>query len=493
MTNKTYVLRGGGQGEELAVAQTAALFGLAAANEAGDWRNKAVVIYHQFLQDGQGTASICELFYHTPDGPRYAARRDYDADCSDLRQRRWLLRLNLYWLLQAVTGGKPNAWGILAGVKPAKLVHRLLDQGCSASSVVQSLQQTFALQPEKARLLTGIALRQRPFLLNSGPERNVSIYIGIPFCPSRCLYCSFPAYAIPAADSVQAFLRALFTDMAAAAATVARYGLAVQSVYIGGGTPTSLQERDLEALLALTAELFAGPATEFTVEAGRPDSLNDVKIELLRAYKVSRVSVNPQTMQQKTLKLIGRMHSVQDIIDTFGKIRACNIAAVNMDVIAGLPGETAADMADSMRQIAALKPDNLTVHTLALKRGSRLSEAAGRYKTPDAAVTAAMLHIAGHTARELGMRPYYLYRQKRMAGNLENVGYALPGTECVYNIQVLAERQTILGIGPAAATKAVRPGGLTAYYHPKDLATYISTLPDRLQKRDALLAAALVT
>jgi oxygen-independent coproporphyrinogen-3 oxidase len=167
------------------------------------------------------------------------------------------------------------------------------------------------------------------------------------------------------------------------------------------------------------------------------------------------------------------------------------IPVVNMDVIAGLPGENAEDMADTLRQIAALKPDNLTVHTLALKRGSRLSESVEAYEAPDAATTAEMLALADQTARNLGMQPYYLYRQKRMAGNLENVGYSLPGKECIYNIQVIDERQTILGIGPAATTKVVEPCGLTNYYQPKDISTYINSLPDRLQKRNALLAAAL--
>jgi oxygen-independent coproporphyrinogen-3 oxidase len=279
--------------------------------------------------------------------------------------------------------------------------------------------------------------------------------------------------------------------MAAARESLSRYGLSVQSIYIGGGTPTSLKLADLDALLARTVTLFAGEATEFTVEAGRPDSLDDAKIELLAGYGVTRVSVNPQTMQQKTLKLIGRMHSVQDIICVFGKIRMVKIPVVNMDVIAGLPGENAEDMADTLRQIAALKPVNLTVHTLALKRGSRLSESVEAYEAPDAATTAEMLALADQTARNLGMQPYFLYRQKKMAGNLENVGYSLPGKECIYNIQVIDERQTILGIGPAATTKVVEPCGLTNYYQPKDISTYINSLPDRLQKRNALLAAAL--
>jgi oxygen-independent coproporphyrinogen-3 oxidase len=476
--------------------QVTALFAISAAagrlDEISQLPADTILIYHRFIPSGTGTVSICEIFYRTEQGLRYAARRDYANDCTSLRQQRWLARLNLYYLLINITGQTPNPWGILSGVRPAKLVHRMLDQGRTLETILKSLKQEFALQPEKAQLVTGVALRQRPFLLRPEELANkVSVYIGIPFCPTRCLYCSFPAYVLPGEEATQAFLTALFADMAAAKEALSRYGLSVQTVYIGGGTPTSLALTDLDALLAQAVTLFAGEAAEFTVEAGRPDSLDDAKIRLLVDYGVTRVSVNPQTMQQKTLKLIGRMHSVQDIICIFEKIRICNIPVVNMDIIAGLPGECETDMADTLRQIAALKPDNLTVHTLALKRGSRLCESVEAYEAPDAVVTAKMLSLADQTAKNLGMQPYYLYRQKRMAGNLENIGYSLPGKECIYNIQVIEERQTILGIGPSATTKVVQPCGLTNYYHPKDISTYINTLPDRLQKRNALLAAAL--
>ena len=494
--NRRYILRGAGQGVELAVTQVTALFAMNAvatwSDEISQLPTDTFLIYHHFVSQKTGTSSICEVFYRTEQGLRYAARRDYADDCTDLRQQRWLARLNLYHLLIEITGQASNPWGILSGIRPAKLVHRMLDQGRTPETVLKSLTQDFALQPEKAQLVTGVALRQRPFLLRPEELANkVSIYIGIPFCPTRCLYCSFPANVLPGEEATQAFLTALFADMAAAREALSRYGLSVQTVYIGGGTPTSLTLPDLDALLAKTVTLFAGEATEFTVEAGRPDSLDDAKIRLLVDYGVNRVSVNPQTMQQKTLKLIGRMHSVQDIICVFGKIRMCNIPVINMDIIAGLPGESVGDMADTLRQITALKPDSLTVHTLALKRGSRLSESVEAYEMPDALVTAEMLSLADQTAKNLGMLPYYLYRQKRMAGNLENIGYSLPGKECIYNIQVIEERQTILGIGPAATTKVVQPCGLTNYYQPKDISTYINTLPNRLQKRNALLAAAL--
>lgn len=495
--NRSYILRGSGRGEELAVSQVAALFAMridsAWSDRIHNLPENTFLIYHQFTFYRTGTASICEVFYQTKQGLRYAARREYADDCSDLSRQRWLVRINLYHLIISITGEHLLPWGILSGVRPTKLVHRMLDRGLTTDRICETLTHDFALQSEKARLITKVALRQRPHLPNSAEQtKKVSIYIGIPFCPTRCLYCSFPGFVLPGKEATQTFLTSLFADMAAARKCLDLYGLSVQTVYIGGGTPTSLTSRDLDALLAQTVTMFAGEATEFTVEAGRPDSLDETKIRLLVDYHVNRVSVNPQTMQQKTLKLIGRMHSVQDIICIFEKIRMCNIPVINMDVIAGLPGEGIHEMIDTMRQIAALKPDNLTAHTLALKRGSRLSEFKD-YELPDAAITADMLAVAEETAATLGMLPYYLYRQKKMAGNLENVGYALPGTECLYNIQIIEERQTILGIGPAATTKVVQPGAVTSFYHPKDISTYIQTLSDRLQKRDAVLAAAFAT
>lgn len=493
--NKSYTLYSAGNGEELAVAQVAALFAMSRAqgepigiDRMGD---DGVIIYHRLYPDGDGTASLCEVFYRDAYGLRYAARREWGITHSELRQERWLIRLNLFRLLCEITGSNPNPWGILSGVRPGKVVHRMLDANIVPNAIVDSLTTDFALRPDKARLVTEVALWQRPFLLNTEQTRSrVSIYIGIPFCPTRCLYCSFPAYVLPCDEEVDRFLQTLFAEMVAAHESLERLGLSVDTVYVGGGTPTSLPASSFDALLNRTVELFAAGAKEFTVEAGRPDSLSDEKINALARYGVTRVSVNPQTMQQKTLKLIGRMHSIQDIINVFGKIRLVNIPVVNMDIIAGLPGETLDDMSDTLRQICDLSPDNLTVHTLALKRGSRLSETVDRYSAPDADMTAKMLGNAAEAAEELGMKPYYLYRQKKMAGNLENVGYSIPGKECVYNIQVIEERQTIIGIGPAATTKVLRPGGLTNFFHPKDILTYIKTLDDRISRRDRLLDAA---
>ena len=413
---------------------------------------------------------------------------------------RRLVRLTLLKLMGHITGHNPGPWGILRGVRPTKIVHKLLDQGFSRPEITARLIKEYAATPMKAELVTDIAVYQRPFIATPDKPvagKKVSIYVGIPFCPSRCLYCSFPAYVLPERrEQLDAFLRAITKDIKSAASLLAKFNLSVENIYVGGGTPTSLAATDLSNLLALIQQGFCGPQTrEFTVEAGRPDSINDEKIDVLRHYGINRVSINPQTMQDKTLKEIGRRHTVQDIIDVFAKIRHAGIPVVNMDVIAGLPGENQADMENTMRQIALLNPENITVHTLALKRGSILKESLNSgvmtvQALPNEEITQAMLRTAAAYTASMNMHPYYLYRQKYMTGNLENVGYAKPNTDCLYNIQIMEARQTIIGIGPAAGTKAVNPSNwrLQSSYNAKDVVSYIRNLDIYLSERHTLLS-----
>ena len=412
---------------------------------------------------------------------------------------RRLVRLNILKLMSQITGHHPGPWGILRGVRPTKIVHKLLDQGFTHTDIAARLTSEYALSPAKGELITGIAIHQRPFIATPDKQpsgRKVSIYVGIPYCPSRCLYCSFPAYILPEREQLNGFLQALTKDIEGAACSLAAFNLSVESIYVGGGTPTSLPASDLSGLLALITQRFCGAQTkEFTVEAGRPDSINDEKIAVLRQYGINRVSINPQTMQDKTLKQIGRRHTVQDIIDVFAKIRQAGIPVINMDVIAGLPGESLTDMESTMQQIALLNPENITVHTLALKRGSLLKDSlhAGLMTgqaLPDEQTTQAMLHTAALYTASMNMHPYYLYRQKYMTGNLENVGYAKPGTDCLYNMQIMEERQTIIGVGPAAGTKAVNPSHwrLQSSYNAKDLGSYIKNLDIYLSERHTLLS-----
>ncbi|MEG6585599.1 coproporphyrinogen dehydrogenase HemZ [Dendrosporobacter sp. 1207_IL3150] len=407
-----------------------------------------------------------------------------------------LVKLNILNAMKSLTNYNPSSWGILRGIRPTKVVHRMMDAGLDCEETVNSLKTDYGIERSKAELITDIALRQRPFLLPSDQAKNtVSVYVGIPFCPTKCLYCSFPSYILPGPEKATWFLGALAKEIKAIQYIIKKLNLKVQTVYVGGGTPTSLNSSQFEEMLTYVKNaLISSEVCEFTVEAGRPDSLDDDKIAVMRRLGVTRVSVNPQTMQEKTLKLIGRMHTARDIINLFEKIRQAGIPIINMDVIVGLPGENQSMIADTMRKISELQPDNLTIHTLAIKRGSLLKTNIMEHELPNEEVTQEMLSIATDFAFKMKMVPYYLYRQKYMSGNLENVGYSRPGAECLYNIQIMEERQTILGIGPAATTKIVNTNdwSLESFFNAKDLTTYVSKLDDCINTRFKLLERAFV-
>ncbi|MBU2700904.1 oxygen-independent coproporphyrinogen-3 oxidase [Sporomusaceae bacterium BoRhaA] len=404
-------------------------------------------------------------------------------------------RLNTFHLLTEFTGCSPTPWGILKGVRPTKIAHRLLDEGRPEADVLRIFCDEYAVSAAKARLVTDIALRQRSVLTYNNSQK-ISVYVGIPFCPSRCFYCSFPGMALPQPDAVKNFLTALHADICDASQSIVRHGFEVESIYVGGGTPTSLATADLEQVLVWIEQHLKGPKTkEITVEAGRPDSLNHDKIRLLGAHDVTRVSVNPQSMQQKTLKRIGRNHTIQDIINIFMEFRSVTKCLINMDVIAGLPGETLADMTDTLEKIRQLNPDNLTVHTLSVKRGSNLQSLLVTdplftlEDLPEPSVVTRMIDKAASVAASMHMKPYYLYRQKNMVGNLENVGYAKEPHLSYYNIQMMEERQTVIGIGPGATTKAVvdKTHRLKSCYHAKNVVYYQKDLDRYLAKRRTLL------
>ncbi len=406
-----------------------------------------------------------------------------------------LIKLNVLSAMRKLCNPDAAPWGILRGIRPTKIIHRFLDKGLHGEAAMKKLENDYGVDHEKATLITDIALRQRKFLLS--PEqikRTVSVYIGIPYCPSKCLYCSFPAYILPGQQQVNLFLQSLQREINAVAAMIRHYHLTVQSVYVGGGTPTSLHSAQFSELLSLIQQSFVMAETEeFTVEAGRPDSVDQDKIAAMCKLGVTRVSVNPQSMQEKTLKLIGRKHTTRDIINLFQKIRHTGIPVINMDVIVGLPGEDEKVMMNTMEQISELNPDNLTIHTLALKKGSLLKSNLVDYKLPDEHTTQQMLEVATAFASKMQMKPYYLYRQKYMKGNLENVGYSKPGAECLYNIQMMEERQTIFGIGPAATTKVIQTTdwSLKNIFNAKDISTYSHKIDDTNQRCCQLLAESL--
>lgn len=391
-------------------------------------------------------------------------------------------------LRQAVRRSLVMPWGILTGVRPGKLAHKLLDSGLSCDELPQYLERHYLLPHGQAQLLTEICLRQRQLL--PAAEKQVGIYIGIPFCPTRCSYCSFPSGIVPLEEELQQkFLNFIEQDMLTVVQLLSMYSLNVTAVYIGGGTPTSLSETAFARLIALTARHLLLPGVrEFTVEAGRPDCFSAEKLKVMEACGVNRISVNPQTLHDKTLKAIGRSHTVQDFYRSYDLVRHSGIKTVNTDLIIGLPGETADDVRASLDGIRALAPDNLTVHTLTLKKSAPIFGA--QFSSLTAEDAEALVAYGSETAAAMGMLPYYLYRQHYMLGNLANIGYAASGSASLYNIQMMEERHVVLGIGPASATKVPQADGhhLKKLNMPKDIGTYTGNLPQLAHKRSLLFA-----
>jgi len=386
-------------------------------------------------------------------------------------------------------------WGLLSGVRPAKIVHRRLDQGEHPQDILQYLINRYEVSPSKAKLLIEVAMNNRcwvPGPATAEAERlQVSLYLGITYCSTRCAYCSFPSALLPVdEEQIVCLLEAIGQDIQAVVKLLSTCGLTVRTLYIGGGTPTCLPDKLFAQLMIRLASAFDIAALqEFTVEAGRPDSISPEKLQFMRQAGATRISVNPQTMKQSTLDRIGRRHEAQQTVDAFRMVRAAGFERVNMDLIAGLPGETAADVKSSLTQVLVQKPENITVHTLALKRGTELTGRQAASDLPEPTAVRLMVEQSALQIKEAGMIPYYLYRQKNSPGNLENVGYAKPGSECVYNIDMIEERRTIIGMGPSAASKAVVPNGwrLDSCHFPKDIPTYIRRIGELAHKREQLI------
>lgn len=376
----------------------------------------------------------------------------------------------------------PLPWGSLTGIRPTRLL-RDLEASYGKNGALNMMSREFDVSEEKLALAERIVNVQRPILASAGGN-DIDIYIGIPFCRTRCLYCSFASELRTRRTDMAGYLAALKKDIDKGAALVKDLGLRVRACYVGGGTPTILTEDELSDLLYHAASAYDfKDGMEFTVEAGRPDTITDAKLSILKNCGVNRISVNPQTMNDRTLIAVGRDHTSRDVAICFNKAREVGFDSINMDLIAGLPGETAEDMQRTVDAIAELSPDCLTVHTLAIKRSSRLHEQLPRYQLPPVAEVEKMIAIGAKAAADMGMVPYYMYRQKYMAGNMENVGYSKPDKICLYNIDMMEDSLSILANGAGAMTKRVFPDGhrIERVPNPKDIATYIAKI-DRLDE-----------
>ena len=382
--------------------------------------------------------------------------------------------------------GHDLPWGSLTGVRPVKLPTKALLEGATPAQAERELAKTYHVAPIRRALAMDCAAQSIKAARSLSPD-EVSLYLGIPFCPSRCVYCSFISAAVgQCLPLVEPFVDALCQEIQATAQLLRRTGHNLRTVYMGGGTPTTLTAPQLDAVLtALETHLDLSRCTEFTVEAGRPDTITPEKLSVLASHGVGRVSVNPQSMNDSVLEQMGRPHTGDDIRRAYAQVRAAGNFTVNMDLIAGLPGDTPAGFARSLQEVIDLAPENITVHTLALKKGSHLTE--NPQALPTDAQVETMLDATWTALRAAGYTPYYLYRQKYMSGSFENVGWAKPGTESLYNIAMMEELHSILALGGGAVTKLIYPSGkITRHPNPKYPKEYIERIGQIIEERLSL-------
>lgn len=347
-------------------------------------------------------------------------------------------------------------WGILTGIRPVKIVHTLLDQGMDDEAIRENLKKNYLVYDEKIDLALDIAKRERSFIYPID-KNKISLYVSIPFCPTRCYYCSFPANPLKQFGHLRKeYVDKLIEEVKGLAKLLEETNKEIETLYIGGGTPTALEAKELDTLItALYKELDLSKIKEFTVEAGRPDSITREKLEALKKHNVSRISINPQTMNDETLVKIGRDHKVSEIVDCFNIARELGFDNINMDLILGLEGENLEMVRNTLEEIKKLSPESLTVHTLAIKRASKLKENIENYELTQYEEMIKMIDLSMEYAKDMGLNPYYMYRQKHMLGNLENIGYAKDGYECIYNIQIMEEKQSNYAVGAGAISKFV--------------------------------------
>ncbi len=441
-------------------------------------------------------ADACLEVWYAPSGIELIWREDgtesrrtfcdtQDADRTETKNR---LKRAIYGLLSESTG-RVLPWGDLTGIRPTRIPMSLLEQGRSQEEIAAHMMETYLVSEEKTRLSIEIAQRERELLSPIHYAKGYSLYIGIPFCPTTCLYCSFTSYPIAKWQKrVGDYLTALEREMDFTADRCRN--LCLDTVYIGGGTPTTLEPEALDRLLCAVEEKFdLRHLKEFTVESGRPDSITPEKLAVLKKHHVTRISINPQTMKEETLRVIGRCHTVAQTLEAYRMARDAGFDNINMDLIMGLPGETSEDVRHTLSIIEELRPDSLTVHSLAVKRASKLAQWMEENGRDALCNTPEMMMLTENSARRTGLFPYYLYRQKNMAGNFENVGYARPGKEGIYNILIMEEKQTIMALGAGTITKRVYDDGrIERCDNVKDVALYIEKIDEMIERKRKLFS-----
>ncbi len=381
---------------------------------------------------------------------------DFSADNCNEKILKNRIKHQLYTELSQLTKKRPD-WGILTGVRPVKLAGELVKKH-GREKAYELLYKDYLLNSEKANLILNTYDYQQ-HKAGVPPDRSAGVYIGIPFCPTRCLYCSFTSNQ-KGPEEIARYLKALNREIDYVGSKMHKTGFTAESLYIGGGTPTTLSALEMDELLSLIESCFdLSKLREFTVEAGRPDTITEEKLHILRKHNIGRISINPQSMKAGTLELIGRAHTPDETRKAMSLARKADIPVINMDVITGLPEETPSDFRDTLTELIDYGAENITVHTLAVKRASRLIEQDPDFHYRQAEVVREMLETANEMLRAADYVPYYLYRQKHMAGSFENIGWCREGTESIYNIRIMEEAQTIAALGA---------GGISKQYYPDE-------------------------
>ena len=414
----------------------------------------------------------------------YSDMETIEGNYLDKTEFRNKLKLASYHLLSRYAD-RTLPWGDLTGVRPTKIAMAKLKSGASYDEAVENYVKVYEVSDKKAQLATKVAEKELSLISDIDIDNDYCLYVGIPFCPTRCLYCSFTSYPIAQYEKKAAeYIKTLKKELDYIA-EVYKYKRLV-SVYIGGGTPTSISHELLDELLTHIDSTFdLSQCKEFTVEAGRPDSITRDKLMVMRNHNISRISINPQTMNDETLKVIGRAHTVEQTVEAFKLARECGFDNINMDLIAGLPGEDIKSMENTLTQIKELAPESLTVHSLAIKRAANLKQQLGEYAEEIHQDVNEMLDMVSDVAAELGMEPYYLYRQKNIGGNLENVGYSKEGLECLYNILIMEEITDIIAAGAGASTKVTyhAENRVERVENCKSVDDYISRFDEMLERK----------
>ena len=435
----------------------------------------------------RGTTWLTAVTTITLNGTTAKGIRRLKAAEETVRLRRRILQQSYY---QAALPhlSQPPAWGALAGVRPTKITTKHLLEGGTPQSADALLKNVYYVTPPRRALAIDCS-RSTVRAAELLQPRDVSLYVGIPFCPTRCAYCSFVSRSVgKRTELLEPYLEALKKELAVTGRLLANSGRTIRTIYIGGGTPTTLSAPQMADLLDCIRDAFdLRRCLEFTVEGGRPDTLDEEKLRVIRQHGADRISINPQTMIDPVLRASGRPHTARDVLERYEEAVRAGFDAINMDLIAGLPEDHYEGFCRSLDTVAALRPANITVHTLALKKGADLFEK--RENLPTGQDVARMVEYANETLRSQGYRPYYLYRQKYMSGSFENVGWSRDGLDCLYNIYMMEELHTILSLGGGGMNKVNLPDGtLQRFHNPKFPEQYIQQIDSVLQQKEELFS-----